>query len=117
MVDSKKGKVVYALEHLIPEYTGMEIKREVEKEFNIRCEVENDVNCAGLGETWLGAGKNAKSSVCVTVGTGIGGCVILDKNLEDFFHLYSYILSHLHYLRIHELIYYLILHIPLFQSI
>ena len=81
MVDSKKGKVVYALEHLIPEYTGMEIKREVEKEFNIRCEVENDVNCAGLGETWLGAGKNAKSSVCVTVGTGIGGCVILDNKL------------------------------------
>ncbi len=81
MVDSKKGKVVYALEHLIPEYTGMEIKREVEKEFNIRCEVENDVNCAGLGETWLGAGKNAKSSVCLTVGTGIGGCVILDNKL------------------------------------
>lgn len=66
---------------MIPEYTGMEIKREVEKEFNIRCEVENDVNCAGLGETWLGAGKNAKSSVCLTVGTGIGGCVILDNKL------------------------------------
>ena len=85
MVDPKEGKVVYALEHLIPEYTGMEIKKEVEKEFSIRCEVENDVNCAGLGETWLGAGQNAKSSICLTIGTGIGGCVILNNKLVHGF--------------------------------
>lgn len=85
MVDPKEGKVVYALEHLIPGYTGMEIKSEVEKEFNIRCEVENDVNCAGLGETWLGAGQNAKSSVCLTIGTGIGGCIILNNKLVHGF--------------------------------
>ena len=85
MVYPKEGKVVYALEHLIPEYTGMEIKKEVEKEFSIRCEVENDVNCAGLGETWLGAGQNAKSSICLTIGTGIGGCVILNNKLVHGF--------------------------------
>lgn len=85
MVDPKEGKIVYALEHLIPEYTGMEIKKEIEKEFKIRCEVENDVNCAGLGETWLGAGKNAKSSICMTIGTGIGGCVILNNKLVHGF--------------------------------
>lgn len=85
MVDPKEGKIVYALEHLIPEYTGMEIKKEIEKEFNIRCEVENDVNCAGLGETWLGAGKNAKSAICMTIGTGIGGCVILNNKLVHGF--------------------------------
>ena len=85
MVDPKEGKVVYALEHLIPEYTGMEIKKEVEKEFSIRCEVENDVNCAGLGETWLGAGQNAKSSICLTIGTGIGGCIILNNKLVHGF--------------------------------
>lgn len=81
MVDSKDGKILFALEHLIPEYTGMEIKKEVEKEFNIRCEVENDVNCAGLGEMWLGAGKGASSSVCLTIGTGIGGCIIINNEL------------------------------------
>ncbi|KGJ49317.1 hypothetical protein KD33_10210 [Clostridium sp. NCR] len=81
MVDPKDGKILFALEHLIPGYTGMEIKKEVEKEFNIRCEVENDVNCAGLGEMWLGAGKGASSSVCLTIGTGIGGCIIINNEL------------------------------------
>ncbi|MGL5650654.1 MAG: ROK family protein [Paraclostridium sp.] len=81
IVDPKDGKLLFALEHLIPGYTGMEIKKEVEKEFNIRCEVENDVNCAGLGEMWLGAGKGASSSVCLTIGTGIGGCIIINNEL------------------------------------
>ncbi len=85
MVDPVEGKITYALEYLIPGYTGMEIKKEIEKEFNIRCEVENDVNCAGLGETWLGAGKGASSSVCMTIGTGIGGCVILNNKLLSGF--------------------------------
>lgn len=81
MVDPSEGKIVYALEHLIPEYTGMEIKKVIENIFDIKCEVENDVNCAGLGETWLGAGRNASSSICMTIGTGIGGCVIIDNKL------------------------------------
>lgn len=81
MVDPNEGKIVYALEALIPGYTGMEIKKEIEKGFNIKCEVENDVNCAGLGESWLGAGRGSSSSVCITVGTGIGGCIIINNKL------------------------------------
>lgn len=81
MVDPVEGKILFALEHLIPGYTGMEIKKEVENEFKIRCEVENDVNCAGLGEMWLGAGKGRTSAVCMTIGTGIGGCIIINNQL------------------------------------
>jgi len=77
MVDPKEGKIVYA-SSLIPNYTGVEIKKELEKEFDIPCEVENDVNCAGLGEYWLGAAKDSHSCVCLTIGTGIGGCVIIN---------------------------------------
>ena len=84
MVDPKEGKIVYA-SSLIPNYTGIEIKKELEREFQIRCEVENDVNCAGLGEYWLGVAKNSHSCVCLTIGTGIGGCVIVDgKVLPGF---------------------------------
>lgn len=84
MVDPKEGKIVYA-SSLIPNYIGVEIKKELEKEFKIKCEVENDVNCAGLGEYWLGAAKNSHSCVCLTIGTGIGGCVIIDgKVLPGF---------------------------------
>ncbi|UDN60548.1 ROK family protein [Clostridioides sp. ES-W-0016-02] len=85
MVDPSEGRIVFALEELIPNYKGMELKKEIEKEFNIKCEVENDVNCAGLGEMWLGAGKGATSSICMTIGTGIGGCVIINNKLINGF--------------------------------
>lgn len=38
--------------------------------------IENDANCAALGEMWNGAGKGARDLVCVTLGTGVGGGVI-----------------------------------------
>ncbi|MFP5113597.1 ROK family glucokinase [Bacillaceae bacterium C204] len=38
--------------------------------------IENDANCAALGEMWMGAGNGAKDLVCVTLGTGVGGGVI-----------------------------------------
>ena len=80
VVNPEKGEIAYA-GPTIPKYTGTKIKEELEKEFSIPCEVENDVNCAGLGEYWKGAGKGSKSMVCLTIGTGIGGSVILDGKL------------------------------------
>ena len=80
VVNPEKGKIVFA-GPTIPKYTGTEIKKELEKEFSLPCEVENDVNCAGLGEYWKGAGKGSKSMVCLTIGTGVGGSVILDGKL------------------------------------
>lgn len=78
MVDPVAGEIVHAAEHLIPGYTGVRLKREIEDATGLPCAVENDVNCAGLGELWLGAGRGARSLFCLTVGTGVGGCVILD---------------------------------------
>ena len=80
VVNPEKGEIAYA-GPTIPKYTGTKIKEELEKEFSIPCEVENDVNCAGLGEYWKGAGKGSNSMVCLTIGTGIGGSVILDGKL------------------------------------
>ncbi len=80
MVDPATGSILFAGNNL-PGYTGTEVKAILERECGIPCEVENDVNCAGLGELWLGAGQGSKSLVCITVGTGIGGCVILDGHL------------------------------------
>jgi glucokinase len=43
--------------------------------------IENDANCAALGEMWCGAGEGAKDLVCVTLGTGVGGGVIAAGNI------------------------------------
>ncbi|MGK7952659.1 MAG: ROK family protein [Xenococcaceae cyanobacterium] len=43
--------------------------------------VANDANCAGIGEAWLGAGKKFKHSILLTLGTGVGGAIILDGKL------------------------------------
>ena len=41
----------------------------------------NDANCAGLGEYWLGAGKRFQDVIVLTLGTGVGGAVILNGKL------------------------------------
>jgi glucokinase len=41
----------------------------------------NDANCAGLGEAWLGAGRGRRNLIMLTLGTGVGGAIILDGQL------------------------------------
>ena len=41
-------------------------------------ELDNDANCATIGEWWMGAGKGTRSLIGVTLGTGIGGGIVLD---------------------------------------
>jgi glucokinase len=41
----------------------------------------NDANCAGLGEIWLGAGRSFRDAIMLTLGTGVGGAVIMDGKL------------------------------------
>ena len=43
--------------------------------------VGNDANVAALGESWVGAGKDCSSVVVVTLGTGIGGGIVIDGKL------------------------------------
>ena len=43
--------------------------------------VANDANCAGLGEAWFGAGKDYQNLIMLTLGTGVGGAIILNGHL------------------------------------
>ncbi len=49
----------------------------VANEVGLEAELDNDANAAALGETWLGAGRDVESLIAVTLGTGIGGGVVL----------------------------------------
>ncbi|MEH7074036.1 ROK family glucokinase [Neobacillus drentensis] len=52
------------------------LKESLEAATSLPAAIENDANCAALGEMWMGAGGGAKDLVCVTLGTGVGGGVI-----------------------------------------
>ena len=43
--------------------------------------IANDANCAGLGEAWLGAGRRFRHLILLTLGTGVGGAIILEGKL------------------------------------
>ena len=77
MVDVERGEIFYSAP-LIPDYTGTRFKETMEERFCVPCEVENDVNCAGLAESVSGASKGSRVSLMLTIGTGIGGCMVLD---------------------------------------
>ncbi|MCO7175735.1 ROK family glucokinase [Sporolactobacillus kofuensis] len=57
------------------------IRDELEQLLSLPVVIENDANAAALGEMWLGAGKNAENMVCVTLGTGIGGGIIVNGDI------------------------------------
>lgn len=86
IVDTKYGFILHAAP-LIPEYTGTPFKKRLEGHFHIPCEVENDVNCAGLSEYLSGAGRGCSPMLMLTIGTGIGGCMITGGHV---FHGFSY---------------------------
>lgn len=74
-VETKEGRIIFASEN-IPGWTGMQIKKRIEKVYNIPTAVENDVNAAALGEAYYGAAKGHEAFLCLAYGTGIGGAIV-----------------------------------------
>ena len=53
----------------------------LEAETNLVTTVENDANCAAVGEFWLGVGRNFNNFILLTLGTGVGGAIFIDGKL------------------------------------
>lgn len=62
----------------IPSLVGMNLKSELIKLFGLPVTVENDATAAGIGENWIGASRGIENAICVTLGTGIGGGIIIN---------------------------------------
>ena len=60
---------------------GCYISKAIEKKLKIPCVLNNDANAAALGEKWLGASKGFENSIMVTLGTGVGGGIIIDGKI------------------------------------
>lgn len=79
VVDLETG-VVYDVV-AIPSWKEVHIKEILEDRFNVPVYVNNDCNCFGLGVSRFGEAKGYKDAVCITLGTGVGGCLIIDGKL------------------------------------
>ncbi|AOM84338.1 ROK family protein [Salisediminibacterium beveridgei] len=65
----------------IQDFNDFQMKRYFEERFERPITIENDVNCVALAEQWLGNGQDLTDFICMTVGTGIGGALILNGRL------------------------------------
>ena len=74
------GKVIGG-NPIIPNWIGTNLVKILEDKYNLPIVLENDVNCVALGEKWVGAGKDLSNFICLTIGTGIGGGIILNNQL------------------------------------
>lgn len=65
----------------IPQLAGTNIKKELGTRLNLDIIPVNDASAATLGEYWLGASKGTRNAVGITLGTGVGGGLIVDNKL------------------------------------
>jgi len=62
----------------MPEFENYPVRDEIEKRLGAKVILENDANAAALGEKWMGAGREVEDLVLLTLGTGIGGGIIVN---------------------------------------
>jgi len=79
-VDDRIG-VVIGTNGKIPGYEGSRIKDELELAFGVPACALNDANAAALGESFVGAAKGLRNAIMITLGTGVGGGIIVDGRI------------------------------------
>lgn len=79
-IDVEKGAVITPPE-AIPNFRDLNFKTFFKENFNLDCVADNDVNCFGIAEATSGAGKTFKNFFTITVGTGIGGAIIINGEI------------------------------------
>ena len=80
MIDSERGIAVYSSNLC---WENFNIADRVEKLVGIKVKIANDANAATLGEVKFGGGKNYKTAVMLTLGTGVGGGIVIDGKLYE----------------------------------
>lgn len=75
-VDQKTGRIIGGAPN-IPGWKGIPLVPALKEEFSLPTFASNDVTLYALGEAMFGAGKGKKDIVCLALGTGIGGGIII----------------------------------------
>lgn len=77
-LDCKKGMIIETPN--LP-FRNFSVTKPIEEKYNVRAYIQNDANAATLGEQLFGEGKDVDSFIYLTISTGIGGGVVLNKKL------------------------------------
>ncbi|GBG09079.1 glucokinase [Paenibacillus sp. MY03] len=91
-LDISKGYVKYSANLYIE---NTDLKGFLERELGKTIKVNNDANVAALGEAWAGAGRGVAHCVCYTLGTGVGGGIIIDGKIVEGFNSMAGELGHI----------------------
>lgn len=78
-VNVNEGSVVKAPN--LPCLDGFRLAAALTEQLDLPAILENDANAAAVGEMWQGAAVGCKTIICLTLGTGVGGGIILDGKL------------------------------------
>ena len=77
-LDRERGLVIVAAK---PWLAGFPLRDRIAQRLDLPATLDNDANCATVGEWWQGAARGARHVVGITIGTGIGGGLIIDGKL------------------------------------
>ena len=80
VIDSSEGTVGLAKNLSLENFPMVKLLKE---KIDLPVKITNDANAAALGEAKFGAGKNYKNSIFITLGTGVGGGVVIDGKLFE----------------------------------
>jgi len=78
-IDSVKGIVRFSPN--LPKWKNIHLKKELEKLTKRKVFIDNDANTSAIGAFWLDLKGKATNMVCVALGTGVGGGIIINKKL------------------------------------
>lgn len=79
-INQATGVVEYCTPNL-PGWTGTHVTEALTQAHRLPVMADNDGNCAAYGEYWLGAGRGVENLVALTIGTGLGGGILVDGKL------------------------------------
>ncbi|MBQ3114783.1 MAG: ROK family protein [Clostridia bacterium] len=91
MLDRENGVIVRSSNI---NFRNTNIRQLINQQINVPVYVDNDANCAALGEAVSGSTKKVDNSVMITLGTGVGGGVILNKKIYSGFNGHAGELGH-----------------------
>ena len=83
VVDVAEG-IVYEVQN-IPSWKEVHLKQLMQERYNLPVYVNNDANCFAVGEYYFGKGNNTDSMIGLTLGTGLGAGVMINKHLYPGF--------------------------------